>query len=55
MFYKEDNGEWWTGVIVHLPSGEVLTEKEHSKNGWVWYDEPPKKYLSWLEIKNKEQ
>jgi len=56
MFYKEDNGEWWTGLIVHLPSGEELNENNTVNSyGWEWHDTPPQEYLDWLELNEQKQ
>lgn len=53
MFYfKSENGEWVTGLEIHLPDGTVLNaENQLSKDGWEWFDAPPPEYLEWI---NKE-
>jgi hypothetical protein len=52
MFYKKDEntGEWYFGNEVHFPDGiKITSENKLTKDGWVWYDEPPQEYLDWLE------
>lgn len=49
MFYKKDNnGNWFVGKVVYLPSGKVLNEenKEDSED-WKWYEQSPEDYLTW--------
>lgn len=54
-FYKniilEDGEEvWGFGERVFFTDGEVLSENnKSSRDGWVWYDEPPEGFLRWSE------
>lgn len=42
MFYKYENDEWYYGLIIYLPSGDILSEDNKvSLDGWEWYDESP--------------
>ena len=55
QFYKKyilDDGEesWGVGSRIFFTDGEVLSENNKvSRDGWVWYDDPPEEYLQWLE------
>lgn len=45
MFYKKLNDEWFYGMEIHLPSGEILTEENKSNSdGWEWHDLPPENF-----------
>lgn len=50
MWYKFIQEEWYIGNRVNFPDGSVL-ENDHTqtKDGWVWYEEPPQEYLDWKE------
>lgn len=42
MFYKLINGKWESGLVICLPNGEVLSEKNKiNSDGWEWMDTPP--------------
>jgi hypothetical protein len=49
MWYKFIQDEWYVGNRVNFPDGSVL-ENDHTqtKDGWVWYAEPPQAYLDWM-------
>jgi len=50
MFYKYENGEWFTGAGIHFPDGTILSvENKIEKDGWKWYDEPPVEFQNYLE------
>lgn len=42
MFYKYENEEWYYGLIIYLPNGEMIDSDNRENNyGWIWYDESP--------------
>lgn len=47
-FYKEIDGQWYTGREITLPTGQVLTEeKRDNDEGWIWYDTAPREYIDY--------
>jgi hypothetical protein len=55
MFYKKNDKNWYRGLTINLPTGDVLTKDNKLElNGWVWYDEEPQEYLDWKEQMNFE-
>jgi hypothetical protein len=55
-YYQDENGNWHTGKEIHLPDASKLTDKDKTtKNGWVWHDEPPRDYITWLEATKTQQ
>jgi hypothetical protein len=50
MYYKiEENGDWVLANRIDYPDGTILSsDNKLSKDGWVWYDNPPQEYLDWL-------
>lgn len=53
MVYKNEIEEnmWYTGSRITFPDGTVISKdnKDVTKDGWFWSDEPPTEYLEWLE------
>lgn len=53
MFYKkEENGNWYVGIEITLPTDPVNVLTESNKvndHGWEWLDEPPSDYLEWID------
>jgi hypothetical protein len=51
-FYKKvSDTEWWFAPnFVYSKDYELTREgNKESIDGWVWYDEGPEEYFSWLE------
>lgn len=60
-FYKEVNGEWFYAQNEVVAPDYTISRKRYeeigvaeNKDGWIWHNEAPEKYLEWKESKNKK-